>query len=272
MPHATVRLQKQLKDLNPAERDFVTSLAHEVGRSLVVAAAEPERTFAPGSLPARLKKACQTVMTGPRAAAAQQRASALLQADAARRQQYFGHAGPPGSDAAMVAASGSGLNEALQAKLATAVRSRLTSQDDLVKNVLSGLTHRKTVKVSKTKVETGHFLGDVLTEPETSAWITEPQTLEFRWSTTEPSANIGKWQLVEDTGGLGGLDGLGGWARPKVLAQGSAGVPGAVFTIDFTKWIPSEPPSTGARRYTVRVAAFKNDKEARVPWRALAGR
>ena len=238
------------KALTSEEREFATALGHEVSRALAVAVAHPEMTFPPRSLASRLQKSCRKMLTGPKAAAAQARAAKLLKADVATRQKYFGNAGKPGSDAQVVAASGTDLSAVLKTKLTKAVNARLMSKDQASTRALA----EQLKKLSpRTKVETGHFLGDVVTEGTNTVGLLAPEKLEFRWSTTEVGANAGKWQLVKKLVQVGQHH-----ARQPVLATGETGAPGSIFTIDLPKWLPPQPPATGAEFYEVRVAAYKH--------------
>jgi hypothetical protein len=243
------------KALTPEEREFATALGHEVSRALAVAAAHPEMSFPAGSLANRVQKSCRKMLTGPKAAAAQARAAKLLKADVATRQKYFGNAAKPGSDAQAVAAAGTDLSAVLKTKLTKAVNARLMSKDQASIHALAENLRQINLKglLTRTKVETGHFLGDVVTEGTNTVGLLAPEKLEFRWSTTEVGANAGKWQLVKKLVQVGQHH-----ARQPVLATGETGAPGSIFTIDLPKWLPPQPPPTGAEFYEVRVAAYKH--------------
>lgn len=243
------------KALTPEEREFATALGHEVSRALAVAAAHPEMSFPAGSLANRVQKSCRKMLTGPKAAAAQARAAKLLKADVATRQKYFGNAAKPGSDAQAVAAAGTDLSAVLKTKLTKAVNARLMSKDQASIHALAENLRLINLKglLTRTKVETGHFLGDVVTEGTNTVGLLAPEKLEFRWSTTEVGANAGKWQLVKKLVQVGQHH-----ARQPVLATGETGAPGSIFTIDLPKWLPPQPPATGAEFYEVRVAAYKH--------------
>ncbi len=248
------------KALTPEEREFATALGHEVSRALAVAVANPEMSFPAGSLAGRVQKTCRKMLTRPKAAAAQARAAKLLKADVATRRKYFGNAGNPGSDATAVAAAGKDLSVALKTKLAKAVNARLSN--DLSRIDLKGLLPR-------TKVETGFFSGDVVTEGTNGTGLYAPEKLEFRWSTTEVGANAGKWQLVKKGTAQLLATGQTGIRRGQLLASGNTGAPGSIFTIDLPKWLPPKPPPTGAEFYEVRVAAYKHTPTSQTPWQML---
>lgn len=266
------------KALTPEEREFATALGHEVSRALAVAAAHPEMSFPAGSLANRVQKSCRKMLTGPKAAAAQARAAKLLKADVATRRKYFGNAGEPGSDAQAVAAAGKDLSAALKTRLTKAVNARLMSNDQASTHALAKHLSQINLKalLPRTKVETGHFLGDVVTEGTNGTGLHAPEELEFRWSTTEEGANAGKWQLVKKRGlSLQGERSV----RQPVLATGETGAPGSIFTIDLPKWLPPKPPPTGAEFYEVRVAAYKHtptsqtslQRVGKTPWQMLGG-
>ena len=260
----TIRLHYTPKDLTPEEREFATELGHEVSRALAVAVAHPEMSFPAGSLAGRVQKTCRKMLTGPKAAAAQARAAKLLKADVATRRKYFGHAGEAGSDAQAVAAAGKDLGVALKTKLTKAVNARLVSTTD-GRARQPGRIDLESLLPS-TRVVTGHFSGDVVTQGTNGVGLNAPEKLEFRWSTTEAGANAGKWQLVKKGPPQLIAPGQTGTRRTgQLLATGNTGAPGSIFTIDLPKWLPPQPPPKGAEYYEVRVAAYKHTPTSQNP-------
>lgn len=101
----------------------------------------------------------------------------------------------------------------------------------------------------KTRISGGVF-GDVDAGRKEELTLNQPQVLGFHWRTEERGAATGFWELRQLSTGL---------VRERVLATGIAdddptrsGIQG-FFEIDFAKYLPPTPPTTGSWTYHVRI-------------------
>ena len=233
-----------VKPLSREERDFSKSFAHAISHATAAVAADPEMTVSAESLADRIRKAYSGFRRAQQPAI-QRRARAVFSGSHNGRQRYFGaYADRP---AAVWSTAEPGLDSELKQQLKQAVRARLDAQrDEIAEKLAVGIGAEffgSGGPVAKTMLEVGHFSGDVQ-----AAWteltITSPINIELRWHTNAANAELGVWQLFR-TGQSGQTDVL--------LATGNAGkAPGAIFTIDLGKHLPSSPPDVQAT-YLIRV-------------------
>lgn len=229
------------------EKDFVRAFARAIGHATAVIAAEPGISVTPGSIAQRIQQAYSGFRTEGRVPIAE-RARARLSGPDQQRQRYFGPYWDRGSEAWTNAERG--LGRELTMQLTAAVRARLNAQrHDIAQSLAAAVASELRpgiCVVGNTTLEVGHFSGDVQVG-WTELQINTPAALDFRWETNVHGAERGVWQLLR------GGKSLGSHARRMVLASGHAGnAPGAVFSIDFAKYLPAEPPGVPAH-YIVRV-------------------
>jgi len=239
-----LRATKQaIKPHTRAEAEFANAFAHALVHATAVVAANPGVSVAPGSLAARVQQAYSRFRPD-RHAAIRERALARLSAPVDQRRRDFGAYAERGAEA--WAHAEPGLDQELKSLLRTAVRARLDAERrDLAEDLAPGVATdvHGPVPAAHTTLEVGAFSGDVQ-----AGWTTQtihvPIELQFRWQTNAANAERGVWQLFR----------VGQSGQQEILLDvGKAGdAPGAIFTIDFSKYLTPKPPGVPAT-YRVRV-------------------
>lgn len=230
------------------ERDFINAFARALSHATAVVAADPDIAVPVGSIAHRVQEA-YSGFRSDRRGAIQQRARERLSGPNEQRQRYFGAYWDRGAQAWTNAERG--LGRELMQQLKEAVQARLNVQRNYIGEQLATGVATELRPGSRTSGETtlevGHFSGDVQVA-WTALQISSPTSIDLRWTTNVAGAERGVWQLLRAGKSFGQP-----FQRKVVLASGHAGnAPGAVFTIDLAKYLPSEPPDVPAQ-YLIRV-------------------
>jgi len=238
--------------VTPEEEQFVRKLANELTQTIAVVAANPDASFEPGTLAARVRTAYMRLQPARRKALR----------PASMRLLSIGGTGGRNAVAttrtdlpALRAAQAGGLSPALRSELRSLIGRRLDQSSASIAEVARSLSP-DVLRMPRTWIEGGVF-GESKGVGRSELTLSQPQVLGFRWKSDEPGAAVGFWELVQQATGL---------SPERVLATGtsigkspSTAVQGS-FEIDFVKYLPATPPASIAPVYHVRIKPLSDQR------------
>jgi hypothetical protein len=226
---------------SPEEERFVRSFAHALVHATALAASDPETPLPSGSFAEQVRSAWARSRPAHHLRI-RDRARARLAAPLEERRRDFG------ARADWTPETEGALADELRGELKAAVRARLDSNRQAIVERFSAYGIASSLanwSATKTLLEAGYFTGDVVANWKEMTINSPPPTVQFMWSTQEPDAEHGVWQLFR----------VGPGKTETLLASGEAGdAPGPrVFTLDLSEFLPPTAPSVPAL-YHVRVS------------------